>query len=169
MEELQKIQGLIIQPFYENCLFEGEIVCQENGSFDGRLSDTWGESRIVGMINESAGEMDFRKKYNHRQDLIFYSFKKQGSLWLGSYTGVDTGPGGAQCEIYEVFPKLDWETRLLTEKVNRAHIEEQCKYLMQKMIKDGYLEVVGKDEDGEDLLRPTDKGKSLPDPDINLN
>lgn len=124
MSTKRKIKGLILQPERPNCLFEGSLIFQNERFFQGRLSDRWGNSSIEGALAKTIELMCFRKKYDHKSGLILYSFRKEGDLWIGSYNGRFTDIGGAQCEIYDETPKIDWDKRQATERVSQELIEE---------------------------------------------
>jgi hypothetical protein len=159
------IEGIIMQPFYENCLFTGHLTCQNDGSFNGELYDTWGDSKIEGMQNEE--EMSFRKEYNRRGDLIFYSFKKEGDIWIGSFKGSITGVGEAQCEIYDEKPRADWNARVLTERFSIETAEANAQYLTKKMIEQGFLRVFTDPKTGKEMIELTEKARLFQSPDKN--
>lgn len=67
----------------------------------GETSDRFGESRLFDIVID-CNEARFVKKYDNRNDTINYQFKKNGNLWIGSYSGKATGEGGTKCIITDV-------------------------------------------------------------------
>jgi len=158
-EHKYNIMGIIMQPFFRNTLFEGIIRCQENGNFRGELTDVRGKSRIEGILKNHEGEMYFRKQYFARNDSIFYLFRKQGNLWVGVYMGVGVEIGEAQCEIFEKNQVIDWNRRVFTEMFSTETAEANSRYLIEKMVQEGFLKRVKDSETGEEMLSLTDKAK----------
>ncbi|MBI3334700.1 hypothetical protein HYZ97_04385 [Candidatus Pacearchaeota archaeon] len=67
-----------------------------NEIVQGQMIDVWGPSIIKGEMSDR--EMQFKKRYEFREDIIEYKFKKQGYLWVGGYQGnIGVGEGKAQC------------------------------------------------------------------------
>ncbi|MEM4271651.1 MAG: hypothetical protein QXD13_00995 [Candidatus Pacearchaeota archaeon] len=152
-----KIKGIILQPFYPNSLFEGFLNCKEDGTIDGYLNDRWGQSKIEGILKNQLGDLTFRKMYIHRADIIFYSFKKEGNLWIGCYNGPETGVGEAQCEIYAKYSKIDWNKRLQTETFSMKAAQAYSRHLIEKMIEQGFVREIEDPQTGEKLLELTEK------------
>ncbi len=73
---------------------------------------------------EQERAMRFKKKYDNQNDFIIYDFRKEGNLWIGNYEGEFTGIGGAQCEIYDKIPRINWDARCLNERISQELIEE---------------------------------------------
>lgn len=67
----------------------------------GVMVDDFGDS-VLTQVVILPDSFSFTKKYERRPDLIHYAFRKEGSLWVGGYTGSATGRGGAKCIITEV-------------------------------------------------------------------
>jgi len=149
----------IMQPFFRNALFEGVLRCNANGEFTGELRDVWGESRIEGILKNREEEMDFRKQYFNGDDLIFYSFRKQGVLWIGAYVGLRVGIGRAQCEIFDNVPRIDWDKRVFIETFHIEASEDDYKYSIEKMVQSGFLERYRDSKTGEEMVRLTDRAK----------
>jgi hypothetical protein len=83
MQVNYRISGLILQPGYLNCKFEGALTLTENNSITGELNDKWGASKIEGQLTKI--ELTFKKRYNHRKDNIFTHSKKKavyGSAYI---------------------------------------------------------------------------------------
>ncbi|MDD2785603.1 MAG: hypothetical protein PHS79_01765 [Patescibacteria group bacterium] len=66
----------------------------------GEMFDHFGESELfdVKITQEDA---EFAKKYDNRNDIIRYKFRRVGDLWVGEYSSPATGRGGAKCTITE--------------------------------------------------------------------
>jgi len=167
MSKEYNIQGIILQPFYSNCMFRGKVT-REGSSLKGTLVDPWGKSTIEGKI-EGEEKMKFVKKYENRPDLIFYSFKKESSeslIWIGAFQGAATGIGGAQCELYTERPTTNWNARMIMDKIDPQIAEVWSKDLVQTMVDEGYLEAYQDSKTKETYLKPQ-KGKRRPKPDNN--
>jgi hypothetical protein len=67
----------------------------------GEMKDTYGYSELS-MIKISEQELHFRKKYVERTDEIYYTFKREGSIWVGEYRGLAVGNGSSKCSLVEV-------------------------------------------------------------------
>lgn len=165
MAKGSNIKGLILQPGYPNCLFDGDLVFKDERAFQGRLSDKWGLSQIEGTLSEE--ELEFRKRYDHKNSPILYSFRKEGDLWIGSYIGETTGVGGAQCEIYDGAPKVDWDERALSEKIDRRLVHECSIWLIQSMTNRGFLRRFKDPITGGSMVELTEKGRDFSNPDRN--
>lgn len=164
MSVTNKVKGLILQPMYQNTLFEGTMELMDDGKLRGELYDRWGESEISGKLQKD--KMNFAKKYSHRPDMIFYSLKKQGSLWLGAYQGDTTGIGGAQLELYLEQPLVDWEQRAETETLDEEIAEAFSKDLVRSMGDKGLIEMFKDKETGEEMIRLVNE-RPRPKPDSN--
>jgi hypothetical protein len=69
---------------------------------DGFIRDRFGLASIS-KFSLSEKRLKFTKKYEGRDDLIAYEFKKkEGNEWLGTYTGEATGNGYASCTLVKV-------------------------------------------------------------------
>ncbi len=73
----------------------------ESGIFMGEMVDAFGESDLS-EITLGPDELSFSKKYEHRADVIKYSFRRQDSIWVGEYEGKETGKGWSNCALTEV-------------------------------------------------------------------
>lgn len=79
----------------------------DQSELSGSLVDQFGES-ILTKIELSPTRLEptkfsFTKKYNHRSDLIQYSFETQvGNVWVGKWRGIAVGSGVAKCKLTEV-------------------------------------------------------------------
>lgn len=73
----------------------------ESSIFMGEMADAFGESDLS-EITLGPDELSFSKKYEHRADTIKYSFRRQGSIWVGEYEGEKTGKGRSNCVLTEV-------------------------------------------------------------------
>ncbi|MFA6447133.1 MAG: hypothetical protein WCW31_02635 [Patescibacteria group bacterium] len=73
----------------------------ESGIFMGEMVDDFGNSGLS-EITLGPDELKFSKKYEHRADVIKYSFRRQDSIWVGEYEGKKTGKGWSNCVLTEV-------------------------------------------------------------------
>lgn len=64
----------------------------------GKMFDHFGESRLFD-IKITRTKMRFVKQYNLRDDTINYSFRREGKLWIGEYSGAHAGRGDTRCVI----------------------------------------------------------------------
>ncbi len=72
----------------------------------GRMNDHYGNS-ILTDIKITDSELSFTKKYDHREDLIYYKFRKQeDGTWKGAYKGKATGHGKSRCILTSVSPSF---------------------------------------------------------------
>ena len=165
MTTKRNVKGIILQPGYPNCLFDGDLDFKDEHAFHGRLSDRWGLSEVKGVMSEN--ELHFRKKYDHRNSLTLYSFRKEGDLWIGSYIGETTGIGGAQCEIYDGTPKIDWDKKVLSERIDRKLVHECAQWLIQSMINREFLRSSQDPTTGESMVELTEKGRDFANPERN--
>ena len=159
MNNGHQIQGIILQPKRQNYIFRGALICQQNGSFEGRLFDRWGKSSIEGTLDQEKAEMHFKKMYDSENSPIFYSFKKQGDLWIGSYEGSRVGVGEAQCELYNGTLKIDWSERLKTESSSMETAEDNALFFIEKLVKEGIVTKSKHPLTGEEILNITKKAK----------
>lgn len=67
----------------------------------GEMTDKWGDSRL-NSIQIDPRELQFNKKYNHRDDTICYRFERQDDMWVGRYSGDDVGEGDSLCVLNPV-------------------------------------------------------------------
>ncbi|HOW60245.1 MAG TPA: hypothetical protein P5548_03170 [Candidatus Moranbacteria bacterium] len=79
-------------------MFAGMFFPGPKGNLIGGMSDHYGESTLDKVVL-SKDKLSFTKKYEHRDDLIDYSFKRKGNLWVGKYSGIKTGDGSSNCMI----------------------------------------------------------------------
>lgn len=70
------------------------------GGMVGEMNDDWGYS-LLSDVRISADEVSFVKRYEDRDDVIRYKFRREGSLWTGEFEGSFVGRGGAKCMITE--------------------------------------------------------------------
>ncbi|MFA5358529.1 MAG: hypothetical protein WC310_01750 [Patescibacteria group bacterium] len=85
-------------------MYAGVIYPAENetaNEYVGQMFDHFGDAALSD-IKLSADQLEFVKKYNHRNDLIDYIFLKRNGIWVGSYSGSVVGQGSAKCVITEV-------------------------------------------------------------------
>jgi len=159
------LKGIIMQPMYQNAIFEGSILFEGGRNFEGGLSDVWGDSRVDGVLSEEKKEMTFRKRYNHGKGTIFYSFKKEGDIWVGGYRGEHSGIGEAQCELYDGRPKVNWDKRKKTEIFSMETAEANARFLIDQLVEEGFLKKYKHPQTGEDMIEST--GKQRFDPEDN--
>lgn len=77
-------------------------IWEEDGELTGLVRDEFGYARLS-EISISDSEIAFTKKYEGRNDLIFYKFgKKDGNSWIGEYTGRDSGKGVTRLFLTEI-------------------------------------------------------------------
>lgn len=69
---------------------------------DGFLVDVYGQSELTDFeVREK--NMQFTKRYFHRDDEILYDFKKsEGGVWVGRWHGKRVGEGGTKCILTEI-------------------------------------------------------------------
>lgn len=89
-----------LQPIIMRTMYAGVLSFPEEDHKNGLgcLLDQYGYSNLTDVKMEDE-TLRFEKKYEHRKDVIFYSFKKEDNLWLGSYSGLATGNGASRCII----------------------------------------------------------------------
>lgn len=68
----------------------------------GEMQDKWGSSEITEFqLNEN--HLQFVKTYKNRPAGIQYHFSKgENDLWIGRYTGIQTGKGTAKLYLREI-------------------------------------------------------------------
>ncbi|HOX60458.1 MAG TPA: hypothetical protein PLV72_00435 [Candidatus Magasanikbacteria bacterium] len=84
-------------------MFAGIIFPDEEGSLGGmvgEMNDDWGYS-LLSDVRISSDVVSFTKRYEDRDDVIHYKFRREGSLWTGEFEGSFVGRGGAKCMITE--------------------------------------------------------------------
>lgn len=148
------IKGVILQPFYENVIYEGIFKKNlENQIIEGELFDVWGLSSIEG--NLLPNELNFNKSYRKRSP-IKYQFKRKGNLWVGTYQGNDCGVGESLCEIVKLENKfeLNWEEIANNATLRPETVEEFAKFTIQKMVEEGYIKIVKDEKTGEECIIP---------------
>jgi hypothetical protein len=67
----------------------------------GALSDYYGPSVLTDVSLEET-IIRFNKKYERRDDIISYELKKDGDIWIGSYSGSDVGMGAVKCLLIPI-------------------------------------------------------------------
>lgn len=90
------------------CMFAGTIFPDPNseGILLGEMEDYFGLSTLVVTLSET--KLSFTKKYDARPEVLKYSFRRQGNLWVGNYErdeGMNT-KGEAWCILTPVPEKL---------------------------------------------------------------
>lgn len=95
------IQGF----FFQNgrFMFAGMIFPNPDDEAEliGTMIDHYGESKIF-KVNITDTEIYFIKKYDNRDDLVEYYFKRNGNIWVGWYSAVSKkGKGAAKCIFTE--------------------------------------------------------------------
>lgn len=149
--EFYQIGGLFMQSRYPPIIFGGWFRMDEGqDTFEGGLMDGWGLSKIEGLLREE--QLTFDKRYQGREDVIHYSFEKEGDLWVGSYDGSKTLKGGALAKTNKISFSRDDISR-------QSFTEEHAQNLIHRMVEEGYLETC-EGEDGEECLRSTPKGEA---------
>lgn len=89
------IKGGLCRFMYSGVIFPNP---EEPDKLIGEMSDHFGESELLGVkITEE--EVSFTKKYLQRPDYIKYTFRKEGELWVGEYTGSAVGRGDSKCVV----------------------------------------------------------------------
>lgn len=71
----------------------------------GRMTDGYGYSFLT-EITIGGEEFKFRKKYDGRQDLIYYEFRLVNGVWIGTYEGKAVERGGATCILTDASKQL---------------------------------------------------------------
>jgi len=158
----QEIKGLIIQPFYEPCIFKGQLFVESNGVFRGDLNDRWGDSEIEGRMLPDGENLTFVKRYRNRPkdayNDINYSLRSIGpGMWKGTYDGQRTLNGEAMCETVAEGRKPllslnDWERLALKTQVNEQTTERVAKSIIDVLVKEGKIEIRKDPETGEELI-----------------
>jgi len=90
-------------------MFSGVIYPDQNnvlGGLAGEMNDQFGQSQLSHVILFPDERVKFVKKYNHRDDRIEYEFIKEGSIWVGKYSGPVVKEGNAKCIITQVPEEL---------------------------------------------------------------
>ena len=157
------LAGVFVQVFGRgNGIFEGLGLKhnEDNNSFSGNLMDYYGPSKIAGSLNLESGVMTFDKRYQGRGDVIDYSFKKEGDIWIGEFNYDGSFGGRASCELYpeNKSASIDWKEVARAECFSAEDSERFAKTMVNALIERGYLEVVGEDpETGDKLLVLTNK------------
>jgi hypothetical protein len=87
-----------IIPVINQAAYGGMILFEEDKTEGGvgELQDYYGKSELTNAIL-TPSDFSFTKRYVRRSDLITYTFKKVGTIWVGSYSGSATGKGGSRC------------------------------------------------------------------------
>ena len=67
----------------------------------GALSDHYGPSVLTDVSLEET-IIRFDKKYERRGDIISYELKKDGDIWIGSYSGQAVGIGAVKCLLIPI-------------------------------------------------------------------
>lgn len=83
-------------------MFSGVIkFIEESAKYEGALTDHYGSS-ILFDIELSEDKFIFKKRYEHRRDVILYQLEKDGDVWIGSYGGPAVGAGAVRCQLIPV-------------------------------------------------------------------
>ena len=86
-----------VQHMFAAAIWEGG-----EGELVGKMRDDFGPSDLSD-ISISKDEIEFVKKYEHRETLIHYVFRvKDGNSWVGRYEGTRSGEGVCRCVLTEV-------------------------------------------------------------------
>ena len=164
--KLYGLTGVFIQALSGNGIFEGLGLehNEGNNSLRGTLMDYYGPSTIDGSLNLKLGIMDFDKTYMGRGDVMNYSFKKQGEIWIGEWNYPRRFGGRALCELYSEgeVAKVDWEKIARTASFSLEDTEKWAESMTKAMVDIGYLEIIS-DGTGEKLLKLTGKMPDAPD------
>ncbi len=90
-----------------NCysLFSGVIApllnsTPDKNEYGGNLTDYFGESFLTD-VKISTNKLSFKKTYKDSKNILKYSFKKEGDVWLGSYKGKNI-KGLAKCFLQKI-------------------------------------------------------------------
>jgi hypothetical protein len=99
--------GVVIKTGLFRNMYSGIIFPdhEKKNELVGEMVDNFGKSRIF-CVKLSEKDLRFIKKYDNQNYLIGYSFKRRGELWIGKYSGKETGEGDTKCIITEVPPSL---------------------------------------------------------------
>ncbi len=94
--------GVVINEGLCRCMYSGVIFPNPHNEQEliGEMFDHFGESELFD-VKITQEEAQFAKKYDNRNDIIYYKFRREGELWVGGYSGSATGSGGAKCTIVE--------------------------------------------------------------------
>lgn len=68
---------------------------------EGALFDHYGSS-ILFEVELADDKLKFKKRYDHRRDVIFYELEKNGDYWAGSYSGRVVATGAVKCQLLSV-------------------------------------------------------------------
>jgi hypothetical protein len=83
-------------------MFAGVIKFSENcPAGEGALLDHYGSS-IIFEIELTDNKLSFKKRYDHRRDVILYELEKTDNCWMGSYSGNMVGMGAVKCQLLPV-------------------------------------------------------------------
>ena len=65
--------------------------------------DHYGQA-VISDLTIKGENMSFTKKYNHREDFIYYKFEKSldQKFWVGNWSGSAVGEGRTRCVLSEV-------------------------------------------------------------------
>ena len=86
---------VLVAEYYGFIKFIGDD--QENGI--GWLMDQFGQA-VISNVNMTEDSLRFCKKYEDRDDLVIYEFKKaEKDCWTGYYCGSAVGQGLSDCVI----------------------------------------------------------------------
>jgi len=70
----------------------------ESGTVGGLLTDCFGNSVMEGAMDDSL--LVFGKRYVNRIDVINYTFRREGDLWVGEYVGDGVGSDESECRTF---------------------------------------------------------------------
>lgn len=82
--------------------FSGTIRLQTFGTLQGNMEDCFGRATLRNVRMRQDEFLSFTKKYDNRPDTIEYEFHYRNGIWVGDYTGDETGRGDAKCIVTEV-------------------------------------------------------------------
>lgn len=68
---------------------------------EGALLDHYGTS-ILSEVELTDDKLSFKKRYDHRRDIILYELNKSGDCWAGSYSGNAVGTGAVKCQLLPI-------------------------------------------------------------------
>ena len=81
-------------------MFHGVVGPDETApeTFCGSMTDKFGDSQIAGF-QVTNKELRFDKYYKNRPVIHYIFTKKEGDVWLGTYSGEDCGKGETKCTL----------------------------------------------------------------------
>ncbi len=77
---------------------------EEDGYLEGLMIDTYGPSDFSGVLLDD--RLSFRKYYLLTGNYVRYTYKKCGSVWIGTYEGDVVPQGPTRCFVTEITENL---------------------------------------------------------------